>query len=336
MTLADLTKITHPEDLFEGDLDKAKAKYRELAKQWHPDVNKDPSAPLAFQHINTLYDQAVEKIEKGTWRGKSVLKFLSEHGQTYEIKYLVSHPFELGQMYVGDTHVTYIIEKQYKDLVEYSQNAYKFFKFGDDKMKNEITRYLPIGVQGLTGVDGRILQKMTKTPDLLLLRDVLNHFGGKIDPKHAAWIGSSLHNLAAYMNYTGLVHHDISPDTYFISPEHHSGALLGGWWYCRAKGSALTHLPVRTMDFLPWKVQVEKKASVQTDQELIRATVRELLGDVHGTTLKDPKEMVEWLKLPSGKDPVANYKDWYEVLQRTFGKRRFTELKLTAADLYRR
>lgn len=33
-----------------------KAAYRKLAKQWHPDVNKDPGAEETFRKINQAYD----------------------------------------------------------------------------------------------------------------------------------------------------------------------------------------------------------------------------------------------------------------------------------------
>jgi molecular chaperone DnaJ len=41
--------------------DDAKKKYRELSKQWHPDVNKSPEAPEKFKKINEAYDRIKNK-----------------------------------------------------------------------------------------------------------------------------------------------------------------------------------------------------------------------------------------------------------------------------------
>ena len=41
--------------------DDAKKKYRELSKQWHPDVNKSPEADEKFKKINEAYDRIKNK-----------------------------------------------------------------------------------------------------------------------------------------------------------------------------------------------------------------------------------------------------------------------------------
>jgi hypothetical protein len=149
-----------------------------------------------------------------------------------------------------------------------------------------------------------------------------------------AWIGSGMHHLACYLRWAGLVHMDVSPDAVFVSPSLHRVALLGGWWFATKEGRRIASLPARTHDFLPWSVRSSKRATFAIDLETIRATLRELLGDLGGSPLQGPDELVRWLSLPATGEPVDAYRGWYAALERTFGKRKFVELKLDAADLY--
>jgi hypothetical protein len=172
---------------------------------------------------------------------------------------------------------------------------------------------------------------------MLPFRDVLNFHDNKLEPAHVAWVQSTLHNLTCYLSYTGIVHHDISPDTYFISPKEHEGHLLGGWWYALTVGSPLRQLPSRTFQFLPWEVKTRKLALVQTDLELIRAFGREALGDINGTKLKGkvvPKAMLNWMNNVAGDDAVEEYKRWRDVLTDSFGKRKFVKMDLGPEQIY--
>lgn len=331
MTGDQILEAKDPAELFPGDEAEAKAKYLQLAQKHHPDHGGDPDV---FAHLAEMYRKALAQLQAGTFAGKATFLFEAHDGKKFEIQYLTSKPFELGQMYVGDHHVTYIVDEPFRDLFENAVAHTSLYKFKDDKMREECARYLPQKVKTLRGMDGRRLMHVPKTPDLLLLRDVIDHFSGKMDPRHAAWTGSTLHNLACYLEWAGIVHANISPDTYFISPQYHSGALLGGWWYAQRAGRKITDLPARSFDYLPWEVRTKKLAIPELDQELVRATIRECLGDVTGARLKDPEKLVNWLRMPASGKGVEIYKDWYGALEGTFGKRKFTKLELESQQLY--
>ena len=154
-----------------------------------------------------------------------------------------------------------------------------------------------------------------------------------MDSKHA------LHNLVCYLEYAGLTHNDISPDTYFISPLRHSGALLGGWWYATETGNRIKKLNARSYRLLPPDIRAAKNADNRLDFELVRATGREMLGDITGVKLESmnvaPKAMVDWLRFVSTGNAIEDYERWGDVLQASFGPRRFVEMKLTADVLYK-
>jgi hypothetical protein len=331
MDAKQLLSFTKPEDIFPGDLAQAKVKYRELAKEWHPDTNKSKEATRVFQNITELYDLAVKQIEAGTFGGRSVLKT-----SIHTIPYLKARSFELGMMYLGEDHVTYVVDKGHKTFYDNGVANSSIFSFKNDKMKNEIARYLPRNVTTFKTDDKHLGLMVPKTKDLLLLADVLEHFNDEMPVKHAAWVGSSMHNIACYLHWAGIVHNDISPETYFISPSLHSGALLGGWWYASKVGKKLSVVPRRTHDWLPWEVRTKKIALHETDLELIRATVRELVGDITGRKFgkEVPKKMSQWLKTVASSAAVDEYSSWIKMLEDSFGKRKFTPLELTQEDLY--
>ena len=331
--------VDQPEILFTGDEDEAKKEFRKLSSLWHPDRN--PTADVrVLAHINILYDKAVEKLSLGVWTIPGQVMFNTIDGKCFKFKYRSHREIDVGDMYVGDNFVIYSLFKDNEDLYKNGQKRIKSFKFANDKMKDEIKRFLPEIHSELVTAD-RFVMVIKKTPDLLLLRDVITHFGGKLDPKHVAWVVSRIYNLTCYLKYAGIVHSGISLDSYFISPEFHSGALLGDWWYATEAGKKLTALPGVTASFCPNDVLKAKLADSKIDLEMTRAVGRELLGDIIGSKLlmdKDiPKALIMWLRSPSKGNAFDEYEKWQsKVLIDSFGKRKFVELKLVANDIYKK
>lgn len=329
-----------PEHLFTNDVEEAKRQYRRLATKWHPDKNPDVGHRV-FVHIQALYTAAEERIRNSTWRINGLLKIRdARSGTESTIRYKKSRPFELGHVYVGDDVVAWAIESQYENLVRNALEISKStLKYRDTAMKTEHARYMPTVLSVVKGKD-QILVVMKKTPDQVLLRDVLEHFGGKLEPRHVAWIISGLLNINCYLNFTGVVHHAISPDTVFIGPENHTVSLFGGWWYAARHGQRISVVPTRTLDYGPPDLATQKKAHRHTDSALIRATGRELLGDISGSRFAGdktiPAAMSLWLRTGGEREAYTEYDHWYNrVLQDAFGPRRFVRMSVKASDIYK-
>lgn len=330
-TAEDLLAMKKPEQLFSGNLDTAKKEYRELAREWHPDVSKFSEASAVFSNISRLYALAVEKIEGGFWEslGRVKLKCKTD-STTIDLPYLSRRSFELGELYVGKNSVLYLIDERHKALIVNAMGFIHGFKYGSDRMKAEVERYLPGRMSNYMQCDdGRFAVSIEKKPQLVLLRDVLNYYDGKMDPKHIAWIMSSALNIACYLSFAKIAHCDISLDTYYISPHDHSCALLGGWWYSVQMGERVRQVPQRTFSFLPWQVKTSKLAVPQIDGELIREMGRELAGNQ-----KLPKALEIWLKTSSSGNAFKEYENWGGVLKESFGPRRFTIMEVTPEALY--
>jgi hypothetical protein len=315
MVTADtILKIRTPEKLFPNNLSEAKKQFHELSKQWHPDKNSHKDANRVFQHITELYKEAVKRIEAGHWETKDLLTFLDKmSGKTYQIHFLTKKTFELGEMYIGSNHVTYLVDPSHKDLFNNAVRMTKSFTYGSTSMEADVSKRLPGKKATFLTSEGKLGLQFQKTPDLLILRDVVEYYGNSLERRHLGWILNVLYNVACYLSYADIVHHDISLDTVFISPKYHCGALLGGWWYAKHRKDKLEKLPIRTFKLLPWEVQTKKIALPITDLDLIRALGRDILGDTNGTlsNIKDvPEPITTWLRSVSSNKAVDEYRSW--------------------------
>lgn len=330
-----------PGRLFAGSVDDVKRDYRRLAMQWHPDRCHDAEAHAVFQHIRRLYGAAEHRMMRGEWAGREPLTLKAGDGRTYAIDYLRRHPFELGTMVVANTVVAFVVDGAHADLVRRAERAIADLRYADDGMRRQIACHLPpYPFCGAFQTDSAYVIVIRKRPDVLLLRDVLDHVGGRLDPRHVAWVVSSLLNLCCYFQYAGLTHNALSPDTCFLSPPQHGVAILGGWWYAAQVGERMVAAPARTIAWAAHDLMDTGRADLRTDLELVRAIGRELLGDITGTRLARagaaPEAMVDWLRLPASDDPIEEYRTWRtQVLHDSFGARRFVELPLTQSDIYR-
>ena len=336
MNAANLLKLTKPELLFSKD--KIKAQFRALALQWHPDRCHDSRCSEVFSHINKLYNSGLEKIEKGYWDTFGLLEIQSTIGKKYNIRYKVSIPFDLGVMYVSDTVVVYKVRREFKKLYDSFLDNISHLKYSSDRMKEEFSRYFPKIKATVETADDYILV-LSKTPDVLPLSVVLKYYGGVMNPKGVAWIVSTLHNIHCFLQYNEIAHNNIDLNTYFISPENHSGLLLGGWWYTAGIGKKLRGVPVKTFEKMRSKKRLEKQADRMVDGELIRSMARTLLGDETGMTLtskyKVPEAMSMWLRVPGSGSAVNDYKKWKNsILPASFGERKFTPMVVDIEKAY--
>ena len=330
-----------PEKLFSGALEIAKIEYHTLCRRWHPDYNQDKDATVVFQHVNNLYQTAQRLIETNGWRGAGVLELLlagsGAASATKRIWYFKKADFELGEMYIGETEIAFAVKRDYADLFENARRRIASFKFANPVMQKEIRRSLPDDPEYFATVN-RLIMVLPKAADVILLDDLLEHLGGSIDARHVAWIGSGLQNLACYFEYAGLAHQDISPQTVFVSPEHHTAALLGGWWYAGFAGGKISALPNRTINVAPSDVLRSKRADARVDLELIRQTGRELLGSPGSAPIKTnekiPAAMARWFNGATSGSAVADYQLWKNVLEMDFGKPRFCRLDVEPGAIY--
>jgi hypothetical protein len=349
LTAEKILAINLPEALFSQSSNEAKLEYRFLARRWHPDCDPAPNAVKVFAHIAELYRAARVKSASGQWNEPAekienqvagTRTFKLDGGDTKTFQFRTIRPFELGAMYVADNFVLFEINREYVDIFDNGRKRMHTLHFKNDAMALAMSKYLPQIQETFKTAQNNIV-RIRKTPDQLLLSDVIKHFGGQLKPiEHVGWVINNLLNLACYLEWSGIAHNAIAPETVFISPLRHSAMLLGGWWYAAKLGRRLTAVPDRSLNYIPPDVLRNKIADVRTDLELIKSVGREILGDATGASLayeKDlPPDLVEWLLLPSTGRAAEDYRTFKrEVLPNAFGSPKFVNMQLDADLLYK-
>lgn len=332
---------TAPEQLYPADINDAKQLYRRLAQRFHPD--KDASNKDVFQKVKALYELAIERLSNDAWNYPGITLFHTIDGRKFRLKYLARHDFEMGSMYASKLNVVFAIDNAYSDLYESGLRVLRSHNKVPVEMHNQSKICMPAIVDDIKCTNQRLL--ILTTPNASInLRDVLNHYGGAIDPAHVAWMVSRMCNIRCLLHYgLNVAHGDLSPDTLFISPAEHTACLFGGWWYSTVLGEPIQALPPRTLavagaSLVASQGQKPLAGRVLTG-ELVRATGRELLGDLHGSRLllnkAIPPPMLHWLRTPTTQGPFEDYKEWVEqVLPAAFGKRKFVVMPLTTEQVY--
>lgn len=261
-----------------------KAEYIRLAKQYHPD-NGGTDEEMA--HINLLYSSS----------------------------YVPPNQIKIG-------NIVYSYENNSIPSVLVGKNSILFqnlsptpptpivFDFPNTKVKEEITKYLPVFVKRSDDFD--IVGKSKSLFYLPL------HLPKIIGTPHASWIVSSLYNFLCYLEWSGLTHNAIQIENLAIDPAAHSAHLLGGWRYSVPTGKRLSFLPRLA------PVPKDKLATHRTDLAMLKALGLQLLGDRTGMGLDQTDPKVRFLRSVSSGSAITDYALWVKSL----GVRKFVELKL--------
>ncbi len=312
--------IEEPERLFPNDLGEAQAKWRDLIRTWHPDRCPDSNAAAVTQRVNELYEAVMVKIAKGTWSLPNQVRF-AYGDKTIEFNFLRKHLVGEATVYVGHKAMLY----NYRDLPWWDT-----FTFASSTMQDEMGKYLPdIKYGPIVLNDGSSLLVLKKTEDQYLLKDLIARID---DPRQIAWIISSILNINCFLQYNGLCHNAITENALLCSPEHHSVALAGDWFFACKHGQKLSALP--TDIYRRYATLVHGKIATQ---RIDRFQVRHLCGMLLDKVPIEivPTPMREWANDIPRDGAIDEYKHWTtKVLIDSFGPRKFTPWNILRKDVY--
>jgi hypothetical protein len=319
--------------LFPGPAEEVRRAFKRLATRWHPDVCADPRATEVFAHLVRLRDAALGPKRPVT----SITRTLhTMDGRALGLSPLSIIPLDTGEVLVGRRSLTWVYRAGTADLAEAGARRISGFRFADDRMRDQMSLFLPTLDKRIPLEDGGEALVMARHADEVLLADVLR-MRGAVPAEHVAWIGSGLLNIACWLGWAGLVHGAISPETVLVSPETHTVRLMGGWGFTTFAGARPTALPGRTLALAPRLSVKGEVVDARLDLELIRRTLREMLGDPTGGGLLRggaPEPIGRWLIMPPSRSAREDYADWLGVLERVWGKRRFVRWDLTPDSVY--
>lgn len=329
--------VNNPEKLF--SMDNIDIELKRLRKKWHPDFNDSPDAKDVFSHITQLNIAAKIRIKTDTWSGKATLLYTTSLGNTFKFKYKKCNEFELGKMYIGEQYVAYVISEKNQDLFNNGVKSINNINYPDAKMKSEFKKLMPsIKQTGKTNIGYVMI--MPKPKNAVLLSDLLDFLpDNKIDPKHTAWITSSLYNIAMFLNHSGITHNSILPSTVFVDVDQHMCYLLGGWWYSVKADTKLIAMPSELTKTLPKEIISKKISSTIYDRQSIKALSVKCLGDKAGGSklLFDkniPKPFLNWVRTPSITSALDEYAGWIKALESSYGERKFVKFETDITNIY--
>ena len=339
-TIEDIKKIKYPSELFSEDVETMKKQYVELMKIYHPGLNEQKQEYIEVaEKINKLYKEAESNIEKGIWSKPGMIKLKRSDGKYYTMKFRISHNFELGKMYIGNESVLYLFNEENEKFALNALKQIKGLKYENGYIEKEFNKYMPRIITSFRTVTGRLGIVFEKDEDLILLRDLLMYYNGKLSVNTASWVLSNLYNISCFLHYNDLTHNGITIDSYFVSTKRRYGVLIGGWWYSVKEGARLLSVAKSIEDLMPYEMKISNKANSLLDLEAVRLLGRSLLGDESGDLLSIngaiPNSLNLWLKAKAGSNPFEEYSTWSNVIN-SIGELTVKRKIIDNDDLYKK
>lgn len=326
-----------------GDLfsrENMKQEYKNLIKQYHPDINDDPKATEIFAHINLLYNQGLALLAKDEWAISHWLLLKDQKGEAFRFHFLGERDFELGKFYLGKEQVIYLLDETHGKYYEQAIRQIKSLWYRDMAMESEFKRLMPQVERAFSTNKRKYVLVIKKPEDYFLLSDVLAYFQGKIPPEHVAWIISRLSNICCYFNYLGIAHNGISLNNCFISPKNHTLALLGGWWYACLENQPMLGTQKTIYNLMPVKYKSEKIATIITDLECVKYIGKTLLDqdESSGWQLQEkrvaPEAILDFLLKGSSNSAWKEFNAWNQALDLAYGPRKFVPMDIAPEMIY--
>jgi hypothetical protein len=307
------------------DEGKVKAAFRNFAKLWHPDRNRSDEATKVFAHIEEMHRRALKRGEAPH------VVFVRENGSQFRMEYQRMTTGEGCEIFVGQSSVAYLVGTANTDLADRA-SAHKF-KFASKDMGSEMERFLPRLVREERLQGGRLFV-YRRTPDQILMRDLIDLSSERIDPLHVSWMVTRMNNLACYLEYAQLAHLSIAPEFLLVSLEHHGVSLTGPALYATKFDNRPKAAPRRTLTVVPDLTRQDVVADSTMDRRLIRQTGLELLRDPSGNRIRTDQsvrpDVAQWLSTAPAKSAVDDYSAW----EASLGVRKFIKYPKTAQEIY--
>ena len=272
-------------------------------------------------YFKTFYRQMVESSSKDEdsrerddrlWDRASVITFATTEGQNIELRYLHSYSDKCCDVYVTRRNIAFRFRKGEENRAEYMRKMISALDYPSADTRT-LSDFFPRVTGAFILEDNTSLVVINKREGEYPLR-----LFGKLGGRHIAWIISRLENLCCVLEYSGLVHPDISLDSIYINPNDHSACLYCGWW-------DVARMNTR-----------DKSGKLLTSEDNLtglRKTAESLLT-TDKVTPDTPKALLDFIRSSPRVDAYEDFAYWDEMIIKAFGKRKFIKMETSDSDVY--
>lgn len=340
-----IMQASHPSELFTMNVDTLEREYQQYVEYFKPKDYNTIRNFVVTQKVTLLYRNALSILDNTKVNHDDYsITIIPKGGEAETYEYHYSYDIKLGNMYVNENEIIFVIRQQYKKYYEnYIDKAINIPKLNKDVWSR--TQYsFPKITNHFQAEDGSYVIIVTKPCKIYPLREVLNYFGGKLHHEHVAAILNRLYYFVCYMDIIGLQHNGITIDNLFFAPgrkvkegesftveDMRIVGVFGGWFFTTKIEDELMGMPREVYDSLPARIKAQKYSSFEVDELAIKQVGRELLGDSSGENLTDiPEPIVKWLNNKSiHKNAYEEYCAWEDTVIQAYGKKRFVDMDIS-------
>ncbi len=316
MTIDEILKCRSCREIFPEDKEAARRIYLDLIRKYHPDRCSLPDSEQAAAKLNEMYHKSVCSPKLQLLR-----KFDTE------INYYHEYEREDGTMYFGKNTLDYICIPECAELIRNAQHKYRN-RYIPQEIMAQMQMALPEIMLYTCLSDGFCHLKISADNNEIPLSEVINFYGGTLESRHAAWVTSRLLGICCFAASTGTVMNCLCPENLLLNPEQHTLRLVGGWWFAADEGSKIKSVQSAVYDAMPQSVRSDGIARYITDLECVKAICRRIYPK------NAPAPMLEYAESVCSGNAFDEMSVWDDVLYRSFGERRFVEMKLSINDIY--
>ncbi|MBQ9762732.1 MAG: hypothetical protein IJV82_06640 [Oscillospiraceae bacterium] len=265
-------------------------------------------------------DETARRINaEAIWNNADSTRFTSVDNQIIDVRHLHTYRSPYCDAYVARSNIIFHFHQNLRSDAEVYSRMVSSLDYPSADVRN-LSDFFPRITGGFRLADGTHLLVISKTEDEYPLR-----LFGTLSARHVAWIISRLENLCCVLEFSGLVHPGISPDTVFIDPYTHQASLYGGWWEaCKVNTLRPGGKMARSFDSLMG----------------LRQTAAAMLGFPQLSDVRYrpdvPKPMIDFLTSIPKDTAYEDFALWDKTLIAAFGERKFIQMDTDDGQIYRK
>ena len=310
-----------------------KTAYHDLARKYHPDANKDPSAESIFKDITVAYKALMDADTRKHYdtHGRTNPVILTSKNAKYDVGSLVfagdiADIYKGHQLGSGQTVALKIVrDAANSDLLKNEWDMLKQVR-PVDADERKYNRYFSQPIETFKVDDGNSRRQVNVLGWLehwWSFDQIRSAFHNQLQMNHGVWMFNRLLGGLGYIHNTkGVVHGAITPDhvlAYTANKENdpmNHGVKLLDWCYAVKIGEKVAAIVPKYRDCYPPEILGKQAVTPATDIYMAAKTVIHVLGgDIKSTMMPAhvPEYLANFLKGCCLQNPASRPQDAWEL-----------------------